>query len=445
MKKVVMCFLATVMMTTPVAAKENLDIDNIVEDTTLEYNLNKSTKNSAEYLINNIDINHNNNERVIGCNTPNTAYYLDNTDLNTYLGDTANGLQNWYFFNTNPTDKINVFLQDTSRGDYDIYLYRYNTDGTLSLVSYSENTGLDENLSYVGEKTNTGYYWLLINPYVAASPSETYTFRVETSNNYDQYEPNNNIADIDTGEAQFTINNSSQVGYTGAIKGTTDSVHDVDWYKLNIGSNIPVTLKFEAESTSKIEVHRKLLGGTTSIYSQATGGQTLDLPVFNDNITYFLKVTGDKGTSYDINFSRKIVGGVTISDIKLVGDMNPCSYDGKEYKLRAEHEMYLSGKVVDMGGNPVNTASLKFSFHNPDTYQNSTNPFDIEVHINSDGTFNQTIHLPHARGVHTWSGYTTHYYDIAKYKIQLDYGDGDTTYYTEEGDMYHYAYALYSN
>lgn len=444
MKRLGLLCVATLMLTTNVFASEKLNIETIVEETRTEYNLNESPKNVAETLVENVEI-PNEKTRVSGCHTPNTAFYLSSSNLNAYLGDTANELQNWYYFYTNPSDKINVFLQDTSTGDYDLYLYKYYEDGSLSLVAYSENTGQNENLSYIGDDSDTGYYWLLINPYVSATPSETYVFRVDTSSSYDSFEPNESISDVDSGDAQVTLDSNSVVGASATISGTIDSPHDVDWYKIDIGNSIYTELEVNADSSVKVEVHRKLLGGVTSVYSEAYGGETIALPFFTDSMTYFLRVTGTEATTYDLDFSRKIIGGVTISNLEVTGDMASCDYNDNGYKLRAEHKMYVSGTVTDASGVPVNLGSdleITFTFDNPYTYQNSTNPFTETILVDANGEFNVAFDLPHARGVFTWLGYTTHYYDIADYslKVKID----NNTYFTESADIYHYAYAIYS-
>lgn len=121
--------------------------------------------------------------RVSGCHSPSTAYYLDPSLYGYFLNDTANSLENWYYFKTNPTDELSIYLEAPSSGDYDIYLYRYYEDGTIVPVDYSENAGGDEYINYVGDEDHTGFYWLRVVPYIASDiPGDKYSFGVDVKN-----------------------------------------------------------------------------------------------------------------------------------------------------------------------------------------------------------------------------------------------------------------------
>lgn len=77
-------------------------------------------------------------------------------------------------FPNKPNRKSKCFLGNTNTGDCDLYLYRYNLDGSLTLVALSEYVNSSEQLSYVGSASDTGIYWLLINPYIPVNPVESY-------------------------------------------------------------------------------------------------------------------------------------------------------------------------------------------------------------------------------------------------------------------------------
>lgn len=268
------------------------------------------------------------NVRVDGYNTANTAFYLDESNLNTYIGDVANAKQNWYYFSVNPTDKVSVYLSDTNTGDYDVYLYKYNADGTLSMVTYSEYVDSSEHLSYVGSSTDTGYYWLLVNPYVASNPEESYTMRIDTVSTFDSHEPNDNIIQ--------SKNFTNKINTTGTI----DNALDVDWYSLTLPASGEYSVSLNnvpSGNTYRVNVYngsQEFVG-----YFNSTDTKTVRVAGTSKE-TYYFEVLSSNGTynaasSYNLKV-MKYHNGVVFT----TKDNNIIEIDGAN--------LYTDGNLVDL-------------------------------------------------------------------------------------------------
>ena len=221
-------------------------------------------------------------------------------------------------------------MQNTLTGDYDLYLYKYEADGTLTLVSYSESTNEDEHISYVGDASDTGYYWLFVNPYTPAEPSETYTLRVDTLNTFDSHEPNDNF------------NFSSE--YVGTINtsATIDNPHDVDTYSLEVttaGRYVINLSNVQTGDSYAVDIYDKNFNYFGYFVST---GENEAYVTANANETYYFKVR-----SYDGTYNNNIHYSYKLKVMELHGNGLIATPNGQHIDITAQ-DIYIDGTKVSL-------------------------------------------------------------------------------------------------
>lgn len=271
------------------------------------------------------------NARISGAHTPDTAFYLPENLLNQNLSDTIGAEQNWYYFQTTENSKVSLTLQMPQGSEYDLALYKYN-DGYLDLVSVSQYYGTYEHLSYVDEP---GIYFFGIIPYTPAN-NEEFIFRVDTTTNYDENEPDDNIWFA----KEYTNNILAEQ--------TIDNPYDEDFFKLNInrGGNTYISLGNIATEKYSVYIYDENLNVIGSFLGD-NKLRKVSLPEGN----YYLRVS-----SYDGNFNPdkkyKLIVNTVDSYEKVATsikgdiiryDTSSISVNGKSVPLTWEYEFKSPG------------------------------------------------------------------------------------------------------
>lgn len=309
------------------------------------------------YFDNSISENTYENYATYSHNSADTALFLDSSYMGNVLADAANSLENWYYFQLNDTNKISVVLEPPTNSDYDLYLYQYNSDGTLTLISYSINSGyVMENLSAVGSQ---GYYFLRVVPINASiTEGDAYNFIINPISSYDDNEPDDMY--VFASEYENTIN----------INGTLDNAFDQDWTKLKINTayskylislaNVPENANyavyvydsslgfiggFECSSSEVREV--TLTYGSYYICVASVSG-------YSDSVKYNLKVM-ERGTEDSIMISTKTGQIVELTSTELFINGNKVDMNW-EYKYDVNY--VRNQNVITSSGTVLNTSYL---------------------------------------------------------------------------------------
>lgn len=266
-------------------------------------------------------------ETASGHNTAGTALYLDSSYMGVALSDTANAYENWYFFNMEDKNKISVVLEQPSDGDYDIYLYQYHDDGTLTLVSYSIYSGTKmENISAVCE---SGYYFLRVVPDTAATAADAvYNFLITLIDQYDSCEPDD-IPDF-------------AVEYTDSInvKNTIDNTFDEDWSKMTItssGTYIISMSDIPEGNTYNVYVYNASFDFLAGMSCDKNKVGTVSLSVGD----YYICVASASGYSAVQNYNLKVVKRHTSASSTIF------TKTGQIVELTST-ALYINGAAVDM-------------------------------------------------------------------------------------------------
>ncbi|RDU23846.1 hypothetical protein [Anaerosacchariphilus polymeriproducens] len=255
----------------------------------------KDTTAQMNDVFNHISVNNENKSKLreSGHTTPDTAIYLDSSYLSKLITDSASDTENWYYFNMSSKNKISVILEQPSDGDYDIYLYQYKEDGTLSLISYSIYGGSSmENLSAVGE---AGYYFLRVVPVkAAANENVTYRFMIAPIATYDSCEPDD-IPDFATEYTDYINTNN-----------TIDNGYDEDWSKLTVSSDGTYLVSLSnipAESTYNIYIYDASFNGLGNMSCSANKSGSISLGTGS----YYICVASEKGFNAAASYNLKVL------------------------------------------------------------------------------------------------------------------------------------------
>lgn len=258
-----------------------------------------------------------------GHTTPNTALFLDSSYMGKVLTDTANEYENWYFFKTPEKQKISAILEQPQSGDYDLYLYEYHEDGTLTLVSYSLYlNSASETLSHIAKD---GFYFLRIVPVAAAN--STYNFIISLIESFDSNEPNDNIYFANDLYRNIYVNN------------TIDNAYDNDWMKLTVPSTATYNIFLSSVPyNTQYAVH---VYDETSTYLGSVVGKTSDTlsAITLKTGTYYFCVQSYNGTFSNSPYFLKVVDK-NVCDIKI-------TKTGKIVEL-TDTAITVNGRKVDM-------------------------------------------------------------------------------------------------
>lgn len=266
-------------------------------------------------------------ENDTGHNTAGTALYLDSSYMGMVLSDTANSCENWYFFYLESQSKISAVLEQPTNGDYDIYLYQYNDDGTLTLISYSIYTGTTtENLSAIG---GSGYYFLRVVPETEAN--DMYNFMITLITQYDACEPDDIPAFAVEYENSINVNN------------TIDNSFDQDWSKLtitNAGTHIVSLSNICEGNTYNVYIYDSAFNFIAGMSCNENKVGTVSLATGD----YYICVKSANGYSDSQSYNLKV--------IKQKSSLSNTMFTktGQIVELTSS-ALYINGSVVDMNWN----------------------------------------------------------------------------------------------
>lgn len=245
--------------------------------------------------------------------------------MGSLLADTADGRGNWYFFQISGSQKISTVLEPPAESDYDIYLYEFHEDGTLTLVFYSNYVGDSmENLSCVG---NAGYYFLRVVPVTPAGFQ--YNFMIDLIGSYDENEPDDNP--------------SFSTPYVNCmdVENTIDNLFDQDWMKLTVESTAAYEIELKnvpAGRQYSVVVYDSSLNYRQGIVSD--GNKTVALAL--EPGTYYFCVE-----SYNSQFEQ-----ANKYQLKATPrhEANSASYttEGGNLVEITTNRMYINGRPVNM-------------------------------------------------------------------------------------------------
>lgn len=262
-----------------------------------------------------------------GHSTANTALYLDATYLNNVLSDSAYDSENWYYFNLPSKEKISVVLEQPSDGDYDIYLYKYSDDGSLTLISYSINSGTAmENLSAVGE---AGYYFLRVVPETASAiENAVYNFMISTIETYDACEPDDMPA--------FAVEYNGEIN----TRNTIDNRFDQDWSKLNVstaGTYVTSLTNIPSGCTYNVYIYDSSFNFAGGMSCDSNKAATISLSAGS----YYICVESASGYNAVQPYNLKLLKRKSASSKMIT------TKTGQIVEL-AYSDLYVNGKQVDM-------------------------------------------------------------------------------------------------
>ncbi|MCI9078201.1 MAG: hypothetical protein HFH68_04650 [Lachnospiraceae bacterium] len=263
-----------------------------------------------------------------GHSTADTALFLDSSYMGNVLADAASDSENWYFFQVEETCKISAVLeQPVSGGDYDIYLYKYNDDGSLSLISYSLYSGSTmENLSAAGEN---GFYFLRVVPQTVATEADAvYFFMVSLITEYDACEPDDMPA--------YAVEYSNSID----VNNTIDNMYDQDWSKLTVstgGTHIVSMSNIPDDCTYNLYVFDSSLNFLAGMSCSENKVGTVNL----DAGEYYIKVASATGYSTAQSYNLKLMKRKSsYSDMMF-------TKTGQIVELTT-YALYINGKAADM-------------------------------------------------------------------------------------------------
>lgn len=342
MKKFVSAMMAVTMVTgvffsgfggSTVQAAENTngvsipEMDSSIENSDISHKMQSAAQNDTF-----TDVVINESEIVpftdAGHNTANTALYLDSSYMGSILSDSASDLENWYFFNVSETNKISTVLeQPSANSDYDIYLYKYSDDGTLSLISYSINSGSSmENLSAVAQ---AGYYFLRVVPEAAATTEgAAYNFMISLIGTFDACEPD----DIPAFAVEYTD--------TINVDNTLDNIFDQDWSKLTVSSNGTYVVSMSnipSGNTYNVCIYDSSFNFVAGMSCSGNKAGTVNLTPG----TYYINVDSATGYSETQSYNLKVIKKIWSYATVMITN------SGHIVELSA-NALYVNGKPVDM-------------------------------------------------------------------------------------------------
>jgi len=263
-----------------------------------------------------------------GHSTANTALYLDSSYMGNVLADAATDSENWYYFQLEETCKISAVLeQPVSGGDYDIYLYQYGDDGSLSLISYSLYSGSTmENLSAIGD---SGFYFLRVVPQTAATEADAvYFFMISLITECDACEPDDMPA--------FAAEYSNSID----VNNTIDNMYDQDWSKLTVstgGTHIVSLSNIPDECTYNMYIFDSSLNFVAGMSCSENKVGTVNL----ESGDYYVKVASTTGYSTSQSYNLKIMRRKSSSSNMMF------TKTGQIVELTT-YALYINGKAANM-------------------------------------------------------------------------------------------------
>ncbi len=275
-----------------VKSGEVLELNDESSENIIDKNIdnNKAKQNSSPNEIPIDNMLNENKTRAVSENTdPNNAYVIN---FGRVIGGniTAEGQQRWYGIQLDEKAKISSALAVADSSDFDLYLFKLDTD-TMSLHvvagAASGGAGVTEYFDYIAD---SGIYYFMVNSY---SGTGEYSLVAYKATNNIKNEPNDTLSTAtEVDEKGFTI--------TDAI----DNPFDIDYYKVNYPQSKFVNVSFTKPENSDYVLY--VVKGD-KLYNISTDSVTTFDPgeyyyyvgspsgSFDENDTYTLSVTS---TSY---------------------------------------------------------------------------------------------------------------------------------------------------
>lgn len=240
--------------------------------------------------------------------------------------------------------------------DYDLYLYMYNSDGSLSgpvslscLTTYINGSvgTVDEGLAYINNTSTTNSYALIVKSAAGYSLTEEFilTLSLDEQGYYDSNEPN---------DSPFTateLNSTTQLNITDVNLNVSN---DQDWYCWKMPSYAGRTIiNIDQGYSAEIYVANDS-GGMILIAPENDGKYNLK----KDN-WYYLKVFNSGSSFVSNNYTLTTFGdGIIPTNLRyrnFQGDMGDVQVDyGDGLMERFENSFAMSFTVSDQFGYPIN-------------------------------------------------------------------------------------------
>lgn len=233
------------------------------------------------------------NAEIAPLNTnPNIAITLNDSHFGVYLNDLANHQQRWYNFVMPANRIINVRLW-YSAGIYDLVLFRLN-GSVLEPVAQSIDGGGYERIRHLTR--NGGVYFLAVAPFIPAPTPQFFTFRIDISSNFDQFEMNDYVSQIN---ASTTFANAIN------IQANLDNPYDIDWFRLNVttAGNFDITLSNTPTGNHyAIFIYDSNMNVLGSFFASGSAVRRINLPVGH----YFIEILSLTGHVVSTNYRLQV-------------------------------------------------------------------------------------------------------------------------------------------
>lgn len=257
-----------------------------------------------------------------------------------------------------PGDIVQASLKSPNNADidYDLYLYMYNSDGSLSgpvalscLKTYINGSAgtVDEGLAYINSTSSTNSYALIVKSAVGYSLTEPFylTISLDEQGYYDSNEPN---------DSPFTateLDSVTQLNITGANLNVSN---DQDWYCWKMPGYAGRTI-VNIDQGYSAEIYVADDSGSMILVAPENDGK---YNLKKDN-WYYLRVfySGNSFISNDYTLTTFGDGIIPfkLSYRKFHGDMGDAQVDyGKGVLDRFEEGFVLTFTVSDQNGFPIN-------------------------------------------------------------------------------------------
>ena len=330
--------------------------------------------------------------KVVGSNSPDTAYYIDSSLFGQISGDyiSGNDVENWYYFSAKDNSLINFTLSQASDQQNIAVLYQLQSDlSTLVPVATATNSGtLNINYSANGA---SGYYFIDIIPTSPATGSD-YKFVLN--------------------DVPYVVNSSSIVSALGTLSAITPTVYNFtaslpESYNITlncpVGENITVTL---------LDSNNNTIAVTNYPAGQNTYLNTGTLDAGNYNV--ILQSTDGNVVADSFTYqSFPIRTGSEFSNVNIGLDKVNW-WEGSHYYTHDTNPNFnISGKLLDSSGNPVANANIAVVVYDP-AWENWTQALVYKTTSSTtdiNGNFNFTATSQVARGIET--SVNGHIYDYA--------------------------------
>jgi len=265
----------------------------------------------------------------------------------------------------NQVAQLTLHSPDNANLDYDLMLYKINSEGytegpieSSSLSTYINTNGhtLDESITYIRTEAGTQQYAIFVYARVGGSTNETFTLTIslDLAANLDQYEPN----DSPYSPTSFTMNTA------GIFSGVNlNVINDQDWFLWRNEDGFD-KLSISATEGHQVEVYHVQNGSQMVLnpYTLQDGVRVFDAAGLN-----YIRIFSEKNES-DFSYANYTVSlhpyrsAAMANTIKVTldGDQGQNSYVTYYGTTLFRYKDVLSPivQVLDISGRPIEGVSV---------------------------------------------------------------------------------------